>query len=121
MVSVYDVITKHEGVGGALTVGGTIKEMFMLAREFDPADVGRIRLSKDEKLRVAVGYLWRQWQEGDWMGWHRPGPTPKARTRKPRGPGGASGGDSRMDAGTVLHWPVQVVQVVQQFETGETV
>ncbi len=40
----------------------------MLAREFDPADVGRIRLSKDEKLRAAVGYLWRQWQEGDWMG-----------------------------------------------------
>jgi hypothetical protein len=36
-------------------------------------------------------------------------------------PGGASGGDSRMDAGTVLHWPVQVVQVVQQLETGETV
>ncbi len=52
----------------ASEAGGTVREMFMLAREFEPADVGRIRLSRDQKLRAAVGYLWRQWREGDWMG-----------------------------------------------------
>ncbi len=57
-----------QGVDDYLAAGGTIREMFMLAREFDPADVGRIRLSRDQKLQAAVGYLWRQWREGDWMG-----------------------------------------------------
>ncbi len=56
-----------QGVDDYLAAGGTIKEMFMLAREFNPADVGRIRLSRDEKLRASVRYLWRSWREGDWM------------------------------------------------------
>src|SRR5215207_3022354 len=32
-----------QGVDDYLAAGGTIPEMFMLAREFDPADLGRIR------------------------------------------------------------------------------
>lgn len=56
-----------QGIDDYLVAGGTIKEMFMLAREFEPQDLGRIRLSRDEKLRAAVGDLWRRWHEGDWM------------------------------------------------------
>jgi len=41
-----------QGIDDYLAAGGTIKEMFMLARSFEPADFGRIRLSRDEKLRV---------------------------------------------------------------------
>jgi len=40
----------------------------MLARDFSPADIGEIRLSRDQKLRASVQYLRRQWYEGDWMG-----------------------------------------------------
>jgi hypothetical protein len=41
-----------QGIDDYLAAGGTIKEMFMLARSFEPADFGRIRLSRDEKLRA---------------------------------------------------------------------
>lgn len=56
-----------QGVDDYLVAGGTIREMFMLARKFEPADIGDIRLSRSEKLRAAVGYLWRRWREDDWM------------------------------------------------------
>ncbi|MDQ3767841.1 MAG: DUF3854 domain-containing protein [Actinomycetota bacterium] len=56
-----------QGVDDYLVAGGTIREMFMLAREFEPADIGEIRLSRDDKLRAAVGYLWRRWREDNWM------------------------------------------------------
>jgi hypothetical protein len=57
-----------QGVDDFLARGGTIKEMFMLAREFDPADVGRIRLSRDERLRAAVDDLERRWWDERWSG-----------------------------------------------------
>ena len=57
-----------QGVDEYLAAGGTIREMFMLAREFDPADVGRIRLSRDEKLRSAVEDLERRWWDEEWKG-----------------------------------------------------
>jgi len=57
-----------QGIDDYLGAGGTIREMFMLACKFSPAELGRIRMARDEKLRAAVGYLWRQWREGDWMG-----------------------------------------------------
>ena len=56
-----------QGIDDYLVAGGTIKEMFMLARTFEPADIGEIRMSRDDKLRVSVGYLWRRWHGGDWM------------------------------------------------------
>jgi len=56
-----------QGVDDHLAAGGTVKEMFMLARDFSPADIGEIRVSRDQKLRASVGYLWRQWHEADWM------------------------------------------------------
>jgi hypothetical protein len=57
-----------QGVDDFLAAGGSIKEMFMLAREFDPADVGRIRMSRDEKLRSAVEDLERRWWDEEWKG-----------------------------------------------------
>jgi hypothetical protein len=56
------------GADDYLVAGGTAAELKALCRKFERQDVARIRLSKDEKLRAAVGYLWRQWREGDWMG-----------------------------------------------------
>jgi hypothetical protein len=55
-----------QGIDDYLVAGGTIREMFMLAREFDPADVGRIRMSRDEKLRRAVEELRAAWWGADW-------------------------------------------------------
>jgi hypothetical protein len=57
-----------QGIDDYLAAGGTIREMFMLAREFDPADVGRIRMSRDERLRAAVEDLERRWWAGEWKG-----------------------------------------------------
>ncbi len=56
-----------QGVDDYVVAGGTVKEMFMLARDFSPADIGEIRLSRDQKLGAAVRYLRRRWHEGDWM------------------------------------------------------
>jgi hypothetical protein len=42
--------------------------MFMLAREFDPTDLGRVRLSRDEKLRAVVEDLKRRWWDEEWKG-----------------------------------------------------
>lgn len=57
-----------QGIDDYLVAGGTVREMFMLAREFDPVDVGRIRLSRDEKLRAAVEDLQRRWWTEEWKG-----------------------------------------------------
>jgi hypothetical protein len=57
-----------QGVDDYLAAGGTVREMFMLARDFDPADVGRIRMSRDNKLRTAVEDLERRWWAEEWKG-----------------------------------------------------
>nr|MDP9477432.1 DUF3854 domain-containing protein [Actinomycetota bacterium] len=57
-----------QGIDDYLAAGGTIREMFMLARDFDPADVGRIRVSRDEKLRASVEDLERRWWDEEWKG-----------------------------------------------------
>jgi hypothetical protein len=57
-----------QGVDDFLAAGATVREMFVLARDFDPADVGRIRMSRDEKLRAAVEDLERRWWEEEWKG-----------------------------------------------------
>ena len=56
-----------QGIDDFLVAGGTIKEMFMLARTFEPADIGEIRMSQSDKLRGAISYLWREWRDMDWM------------------------------------------------------
>jgi hypothetical protein len=57
-----------QGVDDYLAPGGTVREMFALAREFDPADIGRIRMSRDERLRAAVEDLERRWWAEEWKG-----------------------------------------------------
>ncbi len=52
----------------ASEAGGTVREMFMLAREFDPADLGRIRMSRDERLRAGVEDLERRFWAQEWKG-----------------------------------------------------
>ena len=57
-----------QGVDDYLAAGGAAREMFMLAREFDPTDVGRIRMSRDDRLRAAVEDLERRWWAEEWKG-----------------------------------------------------
>jgi Domain of unknown function (DUF3854) len=57
-----------QGVDDYLAAGGTVREMLLLARDFDPADLGRIRLSRDEKLRALVEDLERRWWAEEWKG-----------------------------------------------------
>src|SRR5215207_729288 len=57
-----------QGIDDYLVAGGTIREMLMLARDFDPADLSRFRLSRDEKLRAAVEDLERRWWDEEWKG-----------------------------------------------------
>lgn len=55
------------GADDFLAGGGTLSELRLLTRPYDPADFARIRLSRDEKLRAAVRYLWKRWRDCDWM------------------------------------------------------
>ena len=56
-----------QGIDDYLVACGTVEEMFTSARDFSPADVAEIRLSRDDELRAAVRYLRRRWHDGDWM------------------------------------------------------
>jgi hypothetical protein len=55
------------GVDDYLAGGGTVAELRMMAGPYKPVNVGAERLSRDQKLRASVRYLWRRWREGDWM------------------------------------------------------
>ena len=57
-----------KGVDDYLAAGHTAAELRMLAREFEPADVGRIRLSQDERLRTTVEGLRRRLWVEEWRG-----------------------------------------------------
>jgi hypothetical protein len=55
------------GVDDFLVSGNTYVELRMTMRAYDPGDFESLRLTRDEKLRASVRYLWRRWREGDWM------------------------------------------------------
>ena len=44
-----------------------LEELEALTRPFDLAAVESARLSRDEEFRSAIGYLWRDWSNRDWM------------------------------------------------------
>src|SRR5215212_9495547 len=46
------------GVDDFLAAGGTVAELLLLARPFEPQDTARERLSRDEVLRRAIEDLW---------------------------------------------------------------
>lgn len=57
------------GVDDFLAGGGSIAELKALSRRFEPEDLGRVRLSRDEKLRALVEVLDRVfWTPGRWKG-----------------------------------------------------
>ncbi len=50
------------GVDDYLAAGGTVRELRLLARRFEPREIGELRLSRDDKHRAAVEDLWRMWR-----------------------------------------------------------
>jgi hypothetical protein len=55
------------GVDDFLAAGGTVAELRLMAAPYQPVDVVAERMSRDERLRAGVAYLWRDWYERDWM------------------------------------------------------
>jgi hypothetical protein len=55
------------GVDDFLAAGHSVAELKTLARKFEPADIGRMRLSQDQKLWAAMSDLWQTWRDYDWM------------------------------------------------------
>ena len=48
--------------------GGTVRELEMLTHPYDPALIPRARLSKDERLRLALEDLQRRFWDTEWKG-----------------------------------------------------
>ncbi len=54
------------GADDFFAAGGTVAELRMLMRRYDPADFARIHLGRDKKLRAGVKDLWQKWRAYDW-------------------------------------------------------
>ncbi len=54
------------GVDDYLVSGGTVEDLYGMARPFDRGDYAKTRLSRDEKLRAAVGGLRAKWKNHEW-------------------------------------------------------
>lgn len=50
----------HTGIDDYLAAGGDFEELIQSAQPFEPVDVRRVRLSKDERLRLRVEALWEK-------------------------------------------------------------
>lgn len=58
----------EKGVDDYLVSGHTVAELKMLARKFEAADIGKIRMSGDAKLRALVEDLQARWWAEEWKG-----------------------------------------------------
>jgi hypothetical protein len=60
------------GADDFLVAGGTVSELRMLMRRYDPADFTLVRLSRDERLQLALEDLARRFWDFEWkdMGGH---------------------------------------------------
>ncbi len=58
----------EKGVDDYLSDGGPVNELKMLARKYEPSDIGKIRLSKDARLRAAVAEVERRFWTETWKG-----------------------------------------------------
>jgi uncharacterized protein DUF3854 len=56
------------GADDFLVAGGTISELKMLMRRYDPADFTLVRLSRDERLQLALEDLGRRFWAFEWKG-----------------------------------------------------
>lgn len=54
------------GADDYFVAGGTVSELRMLTRRYDPKDFARIHMSRDARLRAGVKGLWRRWWDYDW-------------------------------------------------------
>src|SRR5215213_8343225 len=54
------------GVDDFLAAGHNVAELKMLARKFEPSNVVRVRMSRDDTLRALVEDLERRHSEADW-------------------------------------------------------
>jgi ribosomal protein S19E (S16A) len=57
-----------QGLDDFLAGGGTVKEVELLTRPYGSVDIGLVRLSRDEKLRLAVEDLTRRFWAEEWKG-----------------------------------------------------
>ena len=57
-----------KGVDDYLAAGHTVNELKMLARKFEAADIGNIRMTLDEKLRAVVQDLEQRFWAEEWKG-----------------------------------------------------
>ena len=55
------------GADDFLAGGHSFRELMALMRVYDSRDLQAERLSRNEKLRAGVDYLWRDWHDRDWM------------------------------------------------------
>ena len=55
------------GADDFFAAGGTVAKLKLRARKFVAEDIGRIRMSRNEKLRAATEDLWGIWRGYDWM------------------------------------------------------
>jgi hypothetical protein len=56
------------GADDFFVCGGTFSELRLLTRRYDPADVVRVRLSRDERLQLALADLERTFWDFEWKG-----------------------------------------------------
>jgi hypothetical protein len=56
------------GADDFLVAGGTVSELRMLMRRYDPADFTLVRLSRDERLQLALEDLERKFWAFEWKG-----------------------------------------------------
>ncbi len=59
---------EKQGLDDFFANGGTVKQLELLTRPYDAAVVERVRLTRDQKLRAAIGALWRKWWATEWSG-----------------------------------------------------
>ena len=52
-------VAAKTGVDDYLVAGGTVQELLLLARPFEPVDLARERLKRDEGLQAAIAERWR--------------------------------------------------------------
>jgi hypothetical protein len=55
------------GADDFLAGGHSFQDLMSLMRVYEPRDLQAERLSRNERLRSGVDYLWRDWHDRDWM------------------------------------------------------
>ena len=57
-----------QGLDDFFANGGTVKQLELLTTPYEAAVIERVRLTRDQKLRVAIEALWRKWWATEWTG-----------------------------------------------------